>query len=935
MKHRNRLVALLIALAAVLQPALAAPQEEAARYYEDALARFQQGNMAAAIVQLKNALQQDPGMLAARVLLGKAHLRQGEPAAAEEAFLKALQLGVDRSEVVVPLAQALRDQARPKELLDNHSPEGLPLAQKVDLLVLRGQAYRSLRDVKSAEAALKEAQRLDPRHVPALLAHAELALQMGNRTEANALVDRALGVAPNDVTAWNLQATIAQASGDSANALSAFSKALSIEARSIEARIGRLSLLLNLNRDAEAVADIEYLKIEHPKEPRGIYLQAVYLSRNGDNAGARDALERVTVILDPLPKSLLKQQAPQFLLIGGLAHYGLAQWEQARGYLEEYLKLDPGHPGARKLLGVIYLTQGNPRLAIDTLEPVRRRTPSDPQVLALLATAHMARKQYGLATEYLNKALESGGEDASVNATLGFSLLGLGQRDLAMEQLRRAFARDPGRFQAGAALAVLYLREGHTAEAVKVAEAVVKRDPQNVAALNLLGVARAAANDRKGARAAYLKAIAADKNFSPSQLNLGKLELQEGNHAAARDRFLAILKTRPKDTQPMYEMAVVEQSAGNQIEAVRWLEKAHAIDRAHTGVTIQLVELYIIQRKFEAALTAAKETQEVVPSDLLALAALGRAYVAMGNLERARELFDRMTALANFGANWQYRIAVLQLSATNTAGAVDALERALSIEPNHLDAAALLTGIELQTGALAKAEERARAILKRNPDSAIGRRLIADVAMARKNFPEAIKAYSEALAKEASSDNAIRLFQAYMQSGSMAKASEHLEAWLRNHPNDLAALNALAEGQLQAGNLAAARSSYERLLKLGGEQSSVLNNLANIHIKQGDAKAVAYAEKAFALAPTDPAVQDTLGWALVQQGQLDKGLRNLREARLRDPQNLEIRYHVASALSRAGRTDEARAELEPVITGNADFEGSEEARSLWQQLSTH
>jgi Flp pilus assembly protein TadD len=238
----------------------------------------------------------------------------------------------------------------------------------------------------------------------------------------------------------------------------------------------------------------------------------------------------------------------------------------------------------------------------------------------------------------------------------------------------------------------------------------------------------------------------------------------------------------------------------------------------------------------------------------------------------------------------------------------------------------------LQTGALAKAEERARAVLKRNPGSAIGHRLIADVAMTRKNFPEAIKGYSEALAKEASSDNAIRLFQAYMQSGSVKKATEHLEAWLRGHPNDLTVLNALAEGHLQAGDLSAARSRYEQMLKLGGEQSSVLNNLANILIKQRDPKALAYAEKAFALAQTDPTVQDTLGWALVQQGQLDKGLRHLREARLRDPQNLEIRYHVAAALSRAGRTDEAKVELEPVIAGKADFDGNEDAHALWQQL---
>ena len=82
-----------------------------------------------------------------------------------------------------------------------------------------------------------------------------------------------------------------------------------------------------------------------------------------------------------------------------------------------------------------------------------------------------------------------------------------------------------------------------------------------------------------------------------------------------------------------------------------------------------------------------------------------------------------------------------------------------------------------------------------------------------------------------------------------------------------------------------------------------------------------------------PTILDTLGWILVQQGQLEQGLRHLRDARLRDPQNPEIRYHLAVVLNRTGRADEARVELEPVIASNERFDGSEQARSLWQQLA--
>jgi Flp pilus assembly protein TadD len=112
----------------------------------------------------------------------------------------------------------------------------------------------------------------------------------------------------------------------------------------------------------------------------------------------------------------------------------------------------------------------------------------------------------------------------------------------------------------------------------------------------------------------------------------------------------------------------------------------------------------------------------------------------------------------------------------------------------------------------------------------------------------------------------------------------------------------------------------------------LLNNLANILLKQGDRKAVEYAERAHKLAPQDPRIGDTLGWALARNGQVDAGLRYLRDARLRDPNNAEVRYHLAAALALAGRREEARQELEQVFRSGATFDGVADARKLLAEL---
>jgi len=69
-------------------------------------------------------------------------------------------------------------------------------------------------------------------------------------------------------------------------------------------------------------------------------------------------------------------------------------------------------------------------------------------------------------------------------------------------------------------------------------------------------------------------------------------------------------------------------------------------------------------------------------------------------------------------------------------------------------------------------------------------------------------------------------------------------------------------------------------------------------LKRRQPGALTVAERAYQLAPNDANVADTLGWALVEAGQVEKGLRYLREAKVRSPENPEIRDHLAEALKR-------------------------------------
>ena len=154
-KPLNRI--LLILLLGTLFPhaGFAADREEkASDYYEDALVRMQRKDTKGAIVQLKNALQQDSKMLPALVLLGKAYLDSGAPLGAERVLADAERLGADRSQIIAMQVEVYNLLGRNQDLLERFSPDGLPPDVKYKVLVTRGlRANRSGPDARSDPVA--------------------------------------------------------------------------------------------------------------------------------------------------------------------------------------------------------------------------------------------------------------------------------------------------------------------------------------------------------------------------------------------------------------------------------------------------------------------------------------------------------------------------------------------------------------------------------------------------------------------------------------------------------------------------------------------------------------------------------------------------------------------------------------------------------------
>jgi putative PEP-CTERM system TPR-repeat lipoprotein len=841
-------------------------------------------------------------------------------------------LGADRSITIVGLAKAYLLQGKFVEVLSEIDPKGLPPDARAEALVRRGHAHLELRDREKALQTFNEAEALNPSGVSPKIGLAVLHLRDGAIDRAEELATKAISLAPNDPEAWNAKASVSHAKGALDQAVGEYAQLIALDPNHLEGRLAHAGLLLDLNRLDEAQADFDYFKQHFPAEPRSTYLSSVWLTRKGATEAARQHMERAAAVVDGL-KSDLAVNDGQLLLVGGMAHAALHHPEKAREYLTRYINVTPHNFPVSLLLGSVLLEQQDYNGVINLLSPFLKSEENNPRLLALLGSAHMRKGWHQKATDLLSKAASISGGDPTVLTELALTHLSAGDQAAAIRGLQTVTTMAPQTEPAGLALVLLHLKRGEYSEAVDAAKKLSAQQPDNPTLLNILGSAEMAARHFSSARRDFEHAVAIDGRLLAPRLNLGKLDLLEGNAAKAEERFQAILREHPDDIQTMIELARLEESKKRIEPAISWLEKARATSKKHVPARIYLTQLYLRNKNTAKALEVAEETASANPDNHEALLNSARADLANGDKNAARIVLDKLSRNVGSDPALFLDIAELQLAADDTGGAAWSLLSALRRNPEFLSAQIRLVEVRLLRGELEQAEEGAEALRKIPEQRATGDVLLGDVRMRQGRFGEAASFYRAAFDKAPSGPIVARLHASIAAGGDNQAAIKTLQDWLSAHTDDLLIRQTLAGNLHKLGKLPEARKQYELILSSYPENPMILNNLAFLYWKLGEPAALDFARRAHKAAPDDPQINDTLGWVLVNQGGPAEGLAYLRNAQSRLAGDPQIRYHIAAALDALGRRSEALKELDAALQSGRSFDGLEEAKALYKRLS--
>lgn len=897
---------------------------------ERALVHLEKGDAASAVIELKNAIQENPNNAESRALLGEVYLRAGDAASAAKELQRARELGRTDQPVRLMLAEALLQIGEYQQIVDEITADQ-PISDEIGagLLAVRGQALFGLGRFDEARTTLEKVAAGRP-VASAYAGLARMALFQGDLTGATRYLDAGLAQFPDNVALRLLRGEQQMQTLDFEAARRTYEALSADQPNNMGAGVGLARAELALGRVEPARVVIDDLLEKQPKSLALLLLRSVAELQARDYKAAREDAHLVLTF---------ESANPAALYVSGAASYGLGEYEQALDDLQHYVALAPNDPAGRKLLAATHMRMGNASAAHRTLgdDP---QAAKDPEYLALLGATSAMSGDMPTGLRLFEQAVMQSPTDARLRAQLGLMRIAAGDATRGAAELEQAIAIDPSlandpRYdRAEIALIQGYLGEGKFDEALEAIRAWQTKHPKDATGLVMEGVALAAKGDVPAGREAFLRALELKPGAPDASANLAILDLRDNDPASAERRLTEVLKHHPGDLRTLLLLAQMSEQAGDRSKTRDYLEQSVAAHPSSLEARLFLARLYYELKEPEKALSTIAPALQQAPDNVPALEVKARSELATGNAAAAIATYQTIVRAAPDTAQPRFELSQAHAATGALAEARQAAEAALAIDPDHAPARFQLARLNLALGDADAAEAAIAALAQSHPDAVEIKELRGDLLMLRNQPKEAVAQYQAARAQGPDTSRlAIAEARAQATGGNVAAATKTLESWIAANPADTPARLELNRYYQRQGRMEDAEANLRIIVGYEPDSWIARNDLAWMLYERRDLKAaLPHAERAAELAGDNPAILDTLGVILLEMGETERALSLLRRANEGLPDNPEIGFHLAQAYARADRRNEARQLLSSILGKHGKFNGRDAAEALLAQL---
>jgi tetratricopeptide (TPR) repeat protein len=617
---------------------------------------------------------------------------------------------------------------------------------------------------------------------------------------------------------------------------------------------------------------------------------------------------------------------------------------QAAAELRELLALSPQTVEAVDALAVAEWRLGNREEAVRTLERLLQELPASLSSSVMLARMKLSAKDWRGAEEVLRKASASEPQSPEAALALGEMYLVTNRTTEAEPEILRALGLNPRNGQALLALAAIQSASNRLDAAEQTYRRLSALEDKQYHPLYALFLIQRGKSEQGITELRKLAKLDASDRMARTRLIAALLEAGKGSEAA--QLLSEVLKENPKDVDALLQRAALSLRNGKPTEAQRDLQlvlqyRPESAD-AHRYMARSYKELGQWQNERRELIEALNRRKELLSARL----ALSRNYLNAGEANTALQVLDEapvgqrtqlplviernwallgMNDLASARAGvtaalqaarlpaFLIQQAVLQMATHDFAGARGSAEEVLKLNPRDERAARIVAESYFAEKQPAKALERLTRLAEANPKAARIQHMLG-VWQLQTGNPEAARKQFEAARRADSGfvEADLALADLDRRQNRNQDSRNRLLAVIVREPRNAGALLLLAEIEKTSGDHLAAIDHYRAVLAFEPTNLVALNNIS-IELTAGNPdEALAFAQRAFEIAPDNAAVQDTLGWIYYRKGIYQTAARHLKEAVSKEP-NPRRKYHLGLSYIKTGELRQGRELLQSAI----------------------
>ncbi|MFK8029889.1 MAG: XrtA/PEP-CTERM system TPR-repeat protein PrsT [Gammaproteobacteria bacterium] len=941
MKHTAKRVCALF-LVNLLMLTGCGQQQSGEQLLAEGIKNLENGQYRTATINLKNYLRTQPDSIDARIALGKTMLKQGDADTAEKELLHARKLGAAPEDYLVPWAMALSQRNAYAELLVEidpdlvKEPENLAIITALQAVATYELDPRSTEVQNDVQARFEKVIGLDANseaNRTALMGQAKIASDQGRLQDAEILIRRALGEAPESIESALLlgQNFMKQEKHSDAEEILAYALAnlRSNESEKAMLNSALIEALLEQDRTADALDIAKNYTADGIKHPVSGYLLGRAQFEHGEIDNALETLQKTDTKFPGDPRT-------QALLGATLLNRG--QLEQAEMNLSSSLSSQPDNLTVRQLLAETRMRLDRPEDAAATLRDGLGRGQDSATLIAALGRASMSLGNKDDAIDLLKQYVADNPNDPQLIWSLASAYYGAGR----LEEARRVFNSMPEGslldHHRNLLLTLSSYDEKDAAVTFSELDTILASAPDDAGVLNVVGSFYLSIGELQKARTQFERLLALDSLHHDAIINLSRIDARLGQHARSTSNLERYLDAHPNDLLTLLAMARIAQYDGKQDVFMELIQRAN---QAHPdALTPNLIianrdsrngEAEIAENRAQVAVNTHRTAHRGHATLAQILMRTGKIETALKSIRKAVELNPGYTPYLMFEGRLHKRLR-------NYDAAQSSFESALKSEPVNVAAVRELIALAIRNSDMKSAQDYVSQLEKRLPNHPDTLELAGDMHAVQKQYTRASASYRRAANARPSQPLAAKEFRMNVLAGK-TNPMEPMLAWLEEHPDDLATRLILADDyDDRLKQPAKAIELYESVLERSGQNILALNNLAWLYLKrnQPDDKAWALdlAERAYGVLPNDFNVADTYGWTLYHNDQSTKSVDVLTKAlaMTSSTKSPEVAYHLAAALLKDGKYDKGKTLLKETLDSSAQFDQREEAANLFNSL---